>query len=220
MRDGIHPRRPTRSRRTFLVAAALLSVVLVAGCGGSSSSLTSSASSAASGSATTAGSSTAAGAGIGSSGSTASASSGSGPLAYSRCMRTNGVPNFPDPNPGGGFDLGAGIDPSSPAFKAAQAKCQKNLQGGGLPGPGTTTHPSPQTLAKLVKIAQCMRQHGVPQFPDPVTSVPSNPLGSGIREVTDFDGAILLFPSTINMQSPAYKQALTRCGAPPLGLPH
>ena len=56
-----------------------------------------------------------------------------------------------------------------------------------------------------------MRQHGVPQFPDPATSVPRDPLGSGIREVTDFDGAILLFPSTINMQAPAYKQALTRC---------
>jgi hypothetical protein len=135
-------------------------------------------------------------------------------------MRANDVPNFPDPNPGGGFHLGAGIDPSSPAFKAAQAKCQKLLPSGALPGPGTTTHPSAQTLAKLLKIARCMRQHGVPQFPDPATSVPANPLGSGIREVTDFDGAILLFPSTINMQAPAYRQALTACGAPPLGLPH
>ena len=39
-------------------------------------------------------------------------------------------------------------------------------------------------------------------------------------EITDFDGAILLFPTTINMQAPAYRQALTACGAPPLGLPH
>ena len=141
-------------------------------------------------------------------------------LEYARCMRTTGVPTFPDPDAGGGFDLGAGIDPSSPAFKAAQARCQTILQGGGLPDPGTTTHPSPKTLAKLVKIAQCMRQHGVPQFPDPVTSVPSNPLASGIRQVTDFDGAILLFPSAINMQAPAYRHALTACGAPPLGLSH
>jgi len=63
-----------------------------------------------------------------------------------------------------------------------------------------------------------MRQHGVPQFPDPATSVPSHP--SGVREITDFDGAILLFPSTIDMEAPAYRQALTACGAPPLGLPH
>ncbi len=135
-------------------------------------------------------------------------------------MRADGVSNFPDPNAGGGFSLGAGIDPSSPAFTAAQAKCQKILPGGGLPGPGSTTHPSAQTLAKLLRIARCMRQHGVPQFPDPVTSVPSNPLGAGINQITDFDGAILLFPSTINLQAPAYKQALTACGAPPLGLAH
>jgi hypothetical protein len=65
-----------------------------------------------------------------------------------------------------------------------------------------------------------MRQHGVPQFPDPVTSVPTNPLGRGIREVTNYDGAVLLFPDTINMQAPAYRHALTVCGAPPLGLGH
>jgi hypothetical protein len=133
-------------------------------------------------------------------------------------MRSNGVPNFPDPNPGGGFQFGAGIDPSSPAFRAAQAKCQKLM--GGPPGPGATTHPSAQTMAKLRKIAVCMRAHGVPRFPDPQTSVPSNPSATGIREITDFDGAILLFPATINMQAPAYRQALTACGAPPLGLAH
>jgi hypothetical protein len=98
-----------------------------------------------------------------------------------------------------------------------EAKCQKLVPGsGGLPGSGPP--PSAQTLAKLLKIAECMRQHGVPQFPDPRTSVPSSP--AGIREITDFDGAILLFPSTINMQAPAYRQALSACGAPPLGLPH
>jgi hypothetical protein len=63
-----------------------------------------------------------------------------------------------------------------------------------------------------------MRQHGVRQFPDPRTSVPSNL--AGIDEITDFDGAILLFPATLNLQAPAYKQALAACGAPPLGLQH
>ena len=73
-------------------------------------------------------------------------------------------------------------------------------------------------MAKLARSRVCMRQHGVPQFPDPRTSVPSNP--AGIQEITDFDGAILLFPATMNMQAPAYRHALTACGAPPLGLPH
>jgi len=137
-------------------------------------------------------------------------------------MRSSGVPNFPDPSPGGGllFRVTAGINRSSPAFRAARAKCQRLLPGGGPPGPGSTTHPSAQTLAKLFKIAECMRQHGVPDYPDPRTSVPLNPFGSGYGVITDFDGAILLFPSTIDMQSPAYKQDLAACGAPPLGLQH
>jgi hypothetical protein len=135
-------------------------------------------------------------------------------------MRANGVPNFPDPSPGRGllFPVGAGINPSSPAFGTAQAKCRKLLPGGGPPGPGSTTHPSAQTLAKLLRIAQCMRRHRISDFPDPRTSVPFNL--AGISDITDFDGAILLFPSTMNLQAPAYRQALDACGAPPLGLPH
>ena len=47
-----------------------------------------------------------------------------------RCMRSHGVPNFPDPQfatgPNGGLGVkigGAGIDPSSPAFQAASKEC-------------------------------------------------------------------------------------------------
>ncbi len=215
MEDSIHPRRPTRLPRSRLLAlVTLVSGVLVAGCGGSSGSPTATV-----GGAITTTSTAAASGGAASSGSTAQAT-GASPLAFAECMRAHGVPNFPDPKPGGGFSIPAGTSPAAPAFQAAQAKCRKLLPNGGLPVPGSRTNPSAQTLAKLLKIARCMRQHGVPQFPDPQTSVPPNPLGSGISEITDFDGAILLFPSTINMQAPAYKQALTACGAPPLGLPH
>jgi hypothetical protein len=202
MPDSFHPTRLTRARRGRLLAAgALVSGILVAGCGGSSASPTATAVGAAS-----------------TSTSSAQSAGGSGPLAFAKCMRANGVPNFPDPNPGRGqlFSL-AGIDPTSPAFRAAQVKCRK-LMGGGPPVPGSTTHPSGGTMAKLRKIAVCMRQHGVPQFPDPQAVVPSNP--SGIRVISDFDGAVLLFPSTINMQAPAYRHALAACGAPPLGLQH
>ena len=51
-------------------------------------------------------------------------------LAMSRCMRSHGVPNFPDPQfgsgPDGGIGVrlgGSGINPSSPAFQAAQKAC-------------------------------------------------------------------------------------------------
>jgi hypothetical protein len=223
MRHVIHNKRPTHSRRArMLAAAAVLSGVLAAGCGASAGSSSTSASIAgsASAAASTGSSATAGGGGTSSGSTTPVASQASGPLAFSRCMRANGVPNFPDPSAGATaeFTLPPGTSPEAPAFQAARAKCRNLLPGGGPPGPGSTTHPSAETLSKLVRIARCMRQHGVPQFPDPQTTVPSKP--AGIAEITDFDGAILLFPATMNMQAPAYRQALTACGAPPLGLRH
>ena len=49
-------------------------------------------------------------------------------LKFSRCMRSHGVPNFPDPvsASGGGFGLifgGSGIDPAAPLFRNAQRSC-------------------------------------------------------------------------------------------------
>lgn len=213
MHRSIHATRLARSPRTRLLAAAtLITGVLVAGCGGSSHNPTAPTAASATTPTTNRVSSSSAGPGAGT----------LGPLAFAKCMRSSGVPDFPDPTSSGEFLFSntAGINPAAPAFQAAQAKCRKLLPNGGPPGPGSTTHPSTQILVKLDKIARCMRQHDVPQFPDPRTSVPSNPLAAGIREITNFDGAILLFPATINMQAPAYKQALAACGAPPLGLSH
>jgi hypothetical protein len=61
-------------------------------------------------------------------------------LAMSRCMRSHGVPNFPDPTfqtgPGGGVGVGirignnSGIDPNSPTFQAASKEC--GFGGGGF----------------------------------------------------------------------------------------
>lgn len=196
--------------RLFAIAV-LSSAVLITGCGGSSGA-PASATVADTGVAGT-GSSTQTGGGATSPQPTTPAGMNASALAFSRCMRANGVSNFPDPQPGGRvlFTVN-GLDRSSPAFKAAQAKCQRLLPPGGPPHPGTQTHPSAQTLAKLVRIAQCMRHHGVPQFPDPRTSVPANPFRNGEGVITDYDGAILLFPSTLDMQSPAYMQATAACG--------
>ncbi len=208
MQDSIHPNRQSRSRPARLLALApVMSAVLVAGCGGSSPSPT----------AATVGDASTSASSAGRSGSTAPGDYGSGPLGFSKCMRAHGVPGFPDPAPGrGAIQMPVGNNPAAPAFQAAQTKCEKLVPGSGPSGAGQP--PSAQTMAKLRRIAVCMRQRGVPQFPDPTTSVPAAP--AGFREITDFDGAILLFPSTINMQAPAYRQALTACGAPPLGLPH
>jgi hypothetical protein len=135
-------------------------------------------------------------------------------LAYARCMRANGVPNFPDPSAGGGFTFqaGSGIDRSSPAFEAAQAKCLKLLPNGGPLSGGSTTHPDPGALAQMVKIAACMRRHGVPDFPEPSTKMPSSPPGNGV--VSDIDGVILVFPSSEDMQTATFVRAAAACSFP------
>jgi hypothetical protein len=46
-------------------------------------------------------------------------------LREAECMRTHGVPNFPDPLPGGGYDYPGSINPNSPAFQHASNECQK-----------------------------------------------------------------------------------------------
>ena len=138
-------------------------------------------------------------------------------LKYSQCMRSHGLHNFPDPSPGGGFvfQAGSGITPGSPAFQAAQAKCQKyNPAPPGL-GAGTQTHPSQQWLAQMVKAAGCMRRHGYPDFPDPQTSIPSNPFGAGgTGVISNIDGVIFLFPSSIDTTSPQFYRAADACKFP------
>jgi hypothetical protein len=61
-------------------------------------------------------------------------------LANARCMRSHGVPKFPDPQFGTDgqasirFGKGTGIDPQSPAFQRAMRACAKylpNLRVGG-----------------------------------------------------------------------------------------
>jgi hypothetical protein len=62
-------------------------------------------------------------------------------LTYARCMRSHGVPRFPDPKPGGGLQIGpkVGVDPRTPQFQAAQAACRKVVPG--IPSAAPTTLP-------------------------------------------------------------------------------
>jgi hypothetical protein len=64
-------------------------------------------------------------------------------LRFAACMRSHGVPKFPDPqfSSNGGvriaFGKGTGINPSSPQFQAAQKACRKLVPGSPLTaGPG------------------------------------------------------------------------------------
>ncbi len=204
-------------RRTNLRVAALAgAALLLAGCGGGSSNAgvarlsPSSSSNSAAGAPSSGGAETGGG----------SAGSGSGSLeaaalAFANCMRANGVPKFPDPANGGGFLFrrDGGVDPSSPAFEAARAKCKKLLPA----GPGSGPPPSRKTLAHYLTVAQCMRRHGVPEFPDPRTTAPSNPraaLGAGGGVISDIEGVVFVFPGRIDQRSPAFTRAAAVCAFP------
>jgi len=227
MCDAIRPTTPTSSPRARgLVAVVLVGGMLLAACGGGSgnpgiaavASTTTTAAPAGATAPTPSGSSTATGGSAGGAhGSATSAAVQAGVLAFSKCMRASGVPNFPDPRPGGGLliSTGDGIDASSPAFKTAQAKCGKLMPGGAPPAPGAQTHPAPQVLSQMLKVAGCMRGHGVADFPDPRTSVPSNiraALG-GPGTVSVIDGVVFVLPARIE-QSPLFVHAAKVCAFP------
>ncbi len=135
-------------------------------------------------------------------------------LKFAGCMRSHGVTDFPDPSSGGGFifNASAGII-HGPHYQAAQKACQKYLP----PGPGSGPPPSAQAMAQMLKVSQCMRRHGISDFPDPRTSVPPHGIGgasAGVGVISDIDGVILVFPSTIDQQSPAFTAAAAACRFP------
>ena len=141
-----------------------------------------------------------------------------GALAFAKCMRSHGVPNFPDPKVSGNsiqiLGPSSGISVQSPAFQSAQTSCKHLLPGGG-PGSGP---PSAQAHAHLLQISECMRRHGISSFPDPHTgSPPSNPVG--YSAIIANGGYFLAIPSSIDPRSPAFKQAAAACNFGPRGGP-
>jgi hypothetical protein len=92
-------------------------------------------------------------------------------VAFSQCMRDHGITDFPDPNSdgsisGSGSASGNPLNPMSPQFQEAQQDCQKYLQGGGA----SSSEDQAQEVTQALEVTTCMRDHGYPQFPDPVVS--------------------------------------------------
>jgi hypothetical protein len=116
-------------------------------------------------------------------------------LNFSKCMRSHGVTGFPDPSAHGGIELtpGSGLNPQSPAFQSAQQSCKHLLPGGGPPA-----NVPESTKLQLLRQAECMRTHGVPNFPDP-TFLKGGAIGRGL-------------PPGINPSSHAFQNALKACG--------
>jgi hypothetical protein len=128
-------------------------------------------------------------------------------LKYSECMRSHDVSGFPDPSTSQGpnsfgidgynFNRPANLDTQSPAYKSAQNACGKLITGGG--GPARSPAFAAKARQAALAHAECMRQHGVPNFPDPTFS--SN--GQGITVGSGGPG--------INPRSPAFQHAQKIC---------
>lgn len=82
-------------------------------------------------------------------------------LAYAQCMRDNGYAEFPDPTPDGGMRFQITPD-SAPRFEKAAAAC-RHLAPEGMRDDDI----SPEQLEALVNLSQCVRDNGIPAFPDP-----------------------------------------------------
>jgi hypothetical protein len=89
-------------------------------------------------------------------------------VAYSRCVRAHGVPDFPDPDSSGQIPKEAAVRAlrkvSDSRAKAATYACA-DLNPHNSSGSQPTA--SAQTIAERLSFSRCMRGHGVPNFPDP-----------------------------------------------------
>ena len=164
-------RRPRRARPpTARTAAAIIATaglaLLEAACSGSPSST-----------------------GSGGSPNAGGSASSSSAVGYSACMRSNGVPNYPDPDSNGTLPK---PDPqqfgvSNSQFQVAQRACQHLLPttGGSLTASSLQqcylAEVCPQTLVERAmtagrEFARCMRSHRVPNWPDPTIDSQGRPL--------------------------------------------
>jgi hypothetical protein len=86
-------------------------------------------------------------------------------LAFARCVRSHGVPSFPDPDSSGLLPKRqvAGLAANNSRFPAAHRACEHLLPNGGQP----TQAQVQQAWNDMRNFARCMRSHGVPNWPDP-----------------------------------------------------
>jgi len=142
------------------------------------------------------------GAGSGASGATVGM--GGLTVAYSECMRARGISDFPDPNSEGEvtFQASGGLSPSSPRFQAAQKVCSGLLPMGSS-GRGQSPAQQAERLAELLKFSECMRAHGISDFPDP------NSQEGGISLSLRGKGS----GSDLNPNSPRFQAAQKACGS-------
>jgi hypothetical protein len=86
-------------------------------------------------------------------------------VKFAECIRENGVSDFPDPDAKNQFQYGVSVSPA--VWKQATTAC-KDLQ-----PPGTlSSKRTPKQQSASLRFAQCVRDNGVKDFPDPVNGEP------------------------------------------------
>ena len=120
-------------------------------------------------------------------------------LAYSRCMRNHGAPFWPNPSTRAGrggvyqYRVTAHIlaQEHGPSWNAALSACAKHA-----PRLPFTEAQLAAARTRLLKVTQCMRSHGFPDWPDPDIS-PSQ--------------ISILPPRGANPGNPKYRAAAQAC---------
>jgi hypothetical protein len=123
-------------------------------------------------------------------------------LAFSRCMRSKDLPNFPDPLPGqvtAKFPSAQDLGVSTSLYQTAQNACQHLLPNGGS---GPDQAEVQQELSGMRSFSRCMRAHGATTWPDPVVD-------SQGRPVFDLGRAGI---SQSEAQSPQLTATMHECG--------
>jgi hypothetical protein len=135
--------------------------------------------------------------GNGSSGGSKNATNRDKAMKFAKCVRENGVSAFPDPDASGeltidGIANRSSLDTNTAAFKKAIGAC-KDLEPGGFMGHKR----SAQQQRNGLEFAQCMRDNGVKDFPDPTNDGPlidtsriPSAAGRGARSIPGFQAAV------------------------------
>jgi hypothetical protein len=120
----------------------------------------------------------------------------SGLVGFSQCMRSHGVPNFPDPQRFAGGNVKMTIHQLGPS-EAALSACNHLLPTTSGSGPPETAQQMRTRRADALSFAKCMRGHGVSRFPDPTAQ------GDLTTEMVQAQG--------INVHSPAVLRIVQTC---------
>src|SRR5262249_39930664 len=93
-------------------------------------------------------------------------------VKFAECMRANGVSAFPDPDASGELTIdaianGSSVNTKSAVFEQALGAC-KDLEPPGFTGAKVT----PKQRTARLEFAECVRDNGVPDFPDPTPNGP------------------------------------------------